>query len=161
MFTVSNVVLVVSFDRTSRVTETLADDWCGPTPRCPYRHWLRAAKDQATGFFVDKSVCTFSSRDQASYPWPWFNEFALEATLLRRWRADLFTCRTRAASPHSGDACAADADVVVVPSLYLHSTGNSHALRPGSLKPAEAPNPAISELRSILPVLRTSFVFAF
>jgi hypothetical protein len=71
-------------------------------------------------------VCTYSSWQQSSYPWPWFNEFALEATMLRRWRADLLACRpmsTKPASAHSFDECSAIADVVVVPSLYLHSTG--------------------------------------
>ena len=109
-----------------RVTETLGEDWCGPSPRCPYRHWLQAkTTGPSPATSTAKSVCTFSSSGQASFPWPWFNEFALEATLLRRWRSDLLTSRTRSASSSkaSGDECAADADVVVVPSLYFHSTG--------------------------------------
>jgi hypothetical protein len=40
--------------------------------------------------------------------------------MLRRWRSDLLTCRSKVGAP---DTCAKDADIVVVPSLYMHGTG--------------------------------------
>jgi hypothetical protein len=72
-----------------------------------------------------RSICSSSSREDRRFPWPWFNEFSLETSMLRRWRASLLACRTH----HRGDLlvtnawCAREADIVVVPSLYLHGTG--------------------------------------
>jgi len=80
--------------------------WCGPSPRCPFRHQLKES---------GADVCTVSSKQHKRYPWPWFNEFGLESVLLRRWRSELLACRS--------SRCAADADVVVLPSLYMHGSG--------------------------------------
>ena len=50
-------------------------------------------------------------------------EFSLETTLLRRWRANLFSCRVGHHEDISSKRCAHEADIVVIPSLYLHGTG--------------------------------------
>ena len=71
------------------------------------------------------TLCSYSSSEEKIYPWPWFNEFSLEALLLRRWRASLLSCRIhhRLDFRISSEQCAQDADIIVIPSLYLHGTG--------------------------------------
>lgn len=90
----------------TKVTSS-STSYCGPTPRCPYRHKLQRGH-----------LCTTSSISHKSFPWPFFNEFSLEPLLLRRWTSSLLACR------NSVDAACAkeEVDVVIIPSLYLHTT---------------------------------------
>ena len=107
----------------ARVNTTDDDLWCGPNPLCPNRHWLKGShsrqstSDSRHGNFV----CTTSSPSNNMFPWPWFNEFSLEFWMLRRWQSELLTCRGH--HSQSVDTCMADADIIVVPSLYMHATG--------------------------------------
>jgi hypothetical protein len=109
----------------SRVSGLSNDDWCGPSPLCQHLQFLsesprdsllRLSGAQTKG---RNHVCSTASSTDAKFPWPFFNEFGLETLLLRRWRSSLLACDREA----DGAACAAEADIVVIPSLYLHDAG--------------------------------------
>jgi hypothetical protein len=53
------------------------NNWCGPTPLCPYRHWLRSPRSdvyRAHDTQARTFVCTSSQQNDKKYPWPWFNQ---------------------------------------------------------------------------------------
>jgi len=101
------------------------NNWCGSSPLCPYLHILtgtrrdRALRLDGVEPMNDKYICSETSANHSKFPWPFFNEFGLEAQMLRKWSSSLFACHPNA----KNNKCSNEADIVVVPSLYMHSSG--------------------------------------